>query len=53
MRRKLILVLLGLGSVAGFAAGVQSLRAHHEGGWGCRSRGHSERLDPPSTPPVP
>lgn len=53
MRRKLLLVLLGLGSAAGFAAGVYSLRAHQEGRWGCRFREQSERLDVPSPPRVP
>lgn len=52
MRRKLLLVLLGLGSVAGLAAGVHSLGAHHEGGWGCRFREH-ERLDVPRGSSVP
>jgi hypothetical protein len=50
MRRTVLLVLLGLGSVAGFAAGVQSLRAHHDGGWGCRFRERSEVLELPSVP---
>ena len=53
MRRKLLLVMLGLGSVAGFAAGVQSLRAHDEAGWGCRFRGQHERLNVPPAPSVP
>jgi hypothetical protein len=53
MRRKLLLVLLGLGSVAGLASGLQSLRAHHDGGWGCRFREHAERLDAPAAPSVP
>jgi hypothetical protein len=53
MRRKLLLVLLGLGSVAGFAAGVHSLGAHHEGGWGCRFREPAERLDVSRGSPVP
>jgi len=36
MRRGLLLVLLALGSIAGFAAGFRSWREHQEFGWGPR-----------------
>jgi hypothetical protein len=45
MRRKLALVLLGLGTILGFASGFHDLRymAHHRGHWGapCYADGRS------------
>ena len=34
MGRRFLLMLLALGSIAGFALGFQSWRWHHEYGWG-------------------
>jgi hypothetical protein len=34
MARRFLLVLLALGSVAGFAAGFRAWQFHHEYGWG-------------------
>ena len=45
MRRKLVLVLLALGTVAGFALGVHSLRHPHEHGWRHRWGWHESRMD--------
>ena len=45
MRRGLLLVLLALGSIAGFAAGVGSWRYHREFGWGPHWASHEGRMD--------
>jgi hypothetical protein len=52
MRRRFLLVLLALGSVAGFASAFQSWRWHREFGWGPHAAWHhgygerdAERLD--------
>jgi hypothetical protein len=45
MRRGLLLVVLALGSIAGFAAGFRSWRQHQEFGWGPRWALHEGRLD--------
>jgi hypothetical protein len=45
VRRKLALVLLGLGSVFGFALGVHSLRHPHEHGWRHRWGWHESHMD--------
>ncbi len=45
VRRKLVLVLLGLGTVCGFALGIHSLRYHHEGGWRHRWGAHESHMD--------
>jgi hypothetical protein len=45
MGRRFLLVLLALGSVAGFAAGFQSWRWHREFGWGPHGAGHHGRME--------
>jgi hypothetical protein len=45
MRRGLLLVLLALGSIAGFAAGIGSWRYHREFGWGPHWASHEGRMD--------
>jgi hypothetical protein len=45
--RKLVIVLLGLGAVVGFAGGAAALARHHghplaQGPWGCRGGGAFE-----------
>lgn len=45
MRRKVLLVVLALGSLAGFAAGAQAIRAHREGGWAYGYHGYPARWD--------
>jgi len=45
MRRGWLLVLLALGSVAGFAAGFRSWRYHQEFGWGPGWAQHEGHLD--------
>ena len=45
MRRRLILVLLALGTVSGFAFGVRSLRHHQEHGWHHGWGSHQSRMD--------
>jgi hypothetical protein len=45
MRRGLLLVLLALGSSAGFAAGFASWRYHREFGWGPHGAFQEGRLD--------
>ena len=45
MRRGLLLVVLALGSIAGFAAGIGSWRYHREFGWGPHWASHEGRMD--------
>lgn len=44
MRRTGWIVLLGLGSIAGFAAGFHAI-VHHEHGFGPRSHWHEHRVE--------
>jgi hypothetical protein len=45
MGRRFLLVLLALGSVAGFAAGFQSWRWHREFGWGPHAAWHQGPME--------
>jgi len=45
MRRRIVLLVLALGSLGGFAAGIQSFRYHREFGWGAHFAPHHGRLD--------
>jgi|KBSSwiStaDraftv2_1062776.scaffolds.fasta_scaffold8114381_1 hypothetical protein len=44
MARRFLLVLLALGSVAGFAAGFRAWHFHHEHGWGPRWAWHDGQM---------
>ncbi|QSQ18592.1 hypothetical protein [Myxococcus landrumensis] len=50
MRRRLLIVLLGLGTVGGYASGFASLARHHHacptGGWAGRWRTHTPWTGP-------
>jgi hypothetical protein len=45
MRRKLVLVALGLGAVLSLSAGARSIAHHQQHGWGPRWGSHEGRLD--------